>query len=231
MIKKLQESKSVKAIIFYIKASYNSLNMETNLAYMPQDNTYYDALARNSYYAMQSGGWQSGLKALWDTKIGLWSNALGYSLLETSIRSDSNHYYSWYGSAEKNWSGILFPNGQWWLREGEYGNDDTKQHTLEYKSDFKFDSIDIWKMSNNIKLGFALGYVGVQQDLLNCTVLARRFPEILTIGQTCGNDNLGLNLCSMLPVIGGDANAEQYASSVSIYRSGKADFNIFNYGI
>lgn len=219
---------------YYLKANYNpteSFTLEATLAYMPQDNTYFNPLARNSYYAMQSGGVQSGLKALWDTDLGLWTNTLSYSWLENSRRSDANYFYQWRRSAEKNWGGTSnAATGVGIVFEGGYGDIDQRQHTLNYKSDMQFEPLSFWRIENTFRVGAEFSYQDVARNRLNDLTAVQGNPQLLTGSQTCGVDSLGLDLCSMSPVFGQNSSVGQYANQIYIWKAGNFGFNLFSYG-
>lgn len=142
---------------YYIKAHYNpteNFTLEANLGYIPQFNTYYNNSMKDSFYTMKNGGWQAGIKGLYNTKVWLWTNTLGYSRLENSRVSDKNYVFSWYASDEKNWA-INSANR---AAEGGYGDNDQIQDTLNYKSDISFDPIDVWQTRHTFHIGAELNY-------------------------------------------------------------------------
>ena len=71
----------------------DDFNLEYNLAYMPSTNTYCNADTLDGCYKQIQGGWQTGLKALWNTDLGLWTNQLGYTRL-TNLQRGDNPYSS-----------------------------------------------------------------------------------------------------------------------------------------
>ncbi len=216
----------------YLKAHYNpleSLTLEANLAYMPQFNTYYNAVAKNSYYEMQSGGWQGGLKALWQTNAGLWSNQLGYSYLESSRKSDASYFMSWYASNEKNWA----INGANRASEGGYGDMNQIQNTLNYKSDFTLNSIMLGKFKHDLRFGGEINYQIISKERLN-DYIGFNNPVQVPNGTTCPNapDNLGLWSCSSgTPYNQTTWSNGQYFNRISIFReAGSVKFDNVAYG-
>ena len=219
----------------FIKANYNpteTLTLEASLAYMPQFNSYYNAAAKDSYYEMRSGGWQTGLKALWQAPVGLWTNTLGYSYLQNSRRSDANYFMSWYASSEKNWA----VNSANRASEGGYGDMDQLQHSLNYKSDFAFDTINLGKFKHDFHIGAEVGYQRLAKNRLN-DYYGFSNPMQIQAGQSCPDtpDNLGLWSCSnSAPLYGNQANWTngQYFNSISNYReAGKVEFDNVAYGV
>lgn len=181
---------------YYIKAHYNpteNFTLEANLGYMPQFNTYYNNLARDSYNTIQNGGYQAGVKALLDTKIGLWTNSLSYSLLQNSRRSDSNFYRWWYYSAgDKNWT-IPTNTNTGYVYEGGYGDIDQLQNTLNYKSDMTFEPLELWKTAHTFRVGGELIYQDVSQHRLDNTYSSNGAPQGFTQNiSNCRIDNFGL---------------------------------------
>ena len=225
----------------FVKAHYNptdNLTLEANLAYIPQFNSYYNAVAKNSYYEMRSGGWQSGLKALWQAPLGLWSNTLGYSYLQNSRKSEADYFMSWYASSEKNWA-INSANR---ANEGGYGDMDQLQHSLNYKSDFAFDTINLGKFKHDLRVGAEIIYQSLAKNRLN-DYIGFNNPVPIKAGQNCPNtpDNLGLWSCSNAKPTSKpsgtawndyDTSQGQYFNSISIYReAGKVEFDNIAYGV
>ncbi len=218
---------------YYLKAHYNpteSFTLEANIGYIPQFNTYYNNVAKNSYYTMQSGGWQAGLKALWDTSLGLWTNNLGYSRLQNSRRSDASYFFSWYASSEKNWA----INSAGRAGEGGYGDNDQLQNTLTYKSDMAFEPLDIWKTSHTFRIGGELSYQSLANNRL--TDYYGFSNPVNTNNMNCpvGADNLGLYACSNAsPITTAQSSwSGQYFNAVNLYLpKGTLELNTFSYGI
>ena len=197
---------------YYAKVFYNpseNLALEANLAYMPQFNTYFNSAMRDSFYAMESGGWQAGLKAVWGSKVGVLTNQLGYSFMEHSRASDSNVYRGWYYSEDKNWA----MNSSNVAMEGGYGNMDELQHSLNYKVDMTFEPLKFWRMSHIFRTGLDFTYQYIDKERLN--PYYRLTPWGYYIGNnqnasiknlnggSCGVDSLGLDSCSTGNVLGG----------------------------
>lgn len=216
---------------YYIKAHYNptdTFNLEASLAYIPQYNTYFMNNARNSYYDIQSGGWQAGLKAMLDTKIGLWTNTLGYSRLDNSRRSDANVFASWYYSNDKNWSTTNADTGR--AIEGGYGDLYQVQNTLNYKSDMQFSVLSLWRMHHIFRTGLELNYQDISRDRQEATYV---FGNPVQLIGSCGVDSLGLDSCSSVGGMGGSRLdwTGQYFNSVTRHNAGAFGLQNFAYGI
>ena len=222
----------------YLKAHYNpleSLTLEASLAYMPQFNTYYNAVAKNSYYEMQSGGWQGGLKALWQTNAGLWNNQLGYSYLEYSRKSEASYFMSWYASDDKNWA----INGANRASEGGYGDMNQIQNTLNYKSDFTLDTIAVGGFKHDLRFGGEINYQILSKERLN-DYIGFNNPLPTTTACPSGADSLGFYTCSNgKPYTkpsgtawnNYDSAVGQYFGGISIYRqAGSIKFDNVAYG-
>ena len=127
---------------YFLKVFYSPLenfDIEAYLSYMPMANTYFGVNAPESYYDMESGGLQTGLKTLLNTKLGLFTNTFGYSYLENSRNSEANyHKFTATGYA-----------GQW-------GSLDQNQYTTSYKGDFAFVPLESGILTQNFKLGLDL---------------------------------------------------------------------------
>ena len=197
---------------YYLKAFYTpkeNLSFEANIAYMPQNNTYFSNSMRDSYYSMKSGGWQVGLKAVYGSKAGILTNQLGYSFMEHSRVSDSNVWRGWYHSEDKNWA----LNSANVAMEGGYGNMDELQHSLNYKADMQFEAVRFWRMSHNFLTGLDLVYQFINKERLNpyyrltpwgYYIGNQSNPSIKNLnGGSCGIDSLGLDSCSSGKVLSG----------------------------
>ncbi|TLD80992.1 TonB-dependent receptor [Helicobacter sp. MIT 05-5293] len=217
---------------YYIKAHYNpteSFTLEANLGYIPQFNTYYNNTMKDSFYTMQSGGWQAGLKGLWDTKVGLWTNTLGYSRLENSRRSDKSYVFSWYASDEKNWA-INSANR---AAEGGYGDNDQIQDTLNYKSDMSFEPLDIWLTRHTFRVGAELNYQKLTNNRLTEYFGFNNPVNTNNVNCPNGADNLGLYGCSNVKpnTTTQSSWSGQYFNAVAIYLPvSKVSFNNLSYG-
>lgn len=187
---------------YYLKAHYDFsdyITMEANIGYAPQYNTYYNDAAANSYYAMESGGWQGGAKVMWQTPIGLWTNSFGYSKLENSRRSDANYFYQWFRSVDKNFGGTRML-----VFEGGWGNVDQLQNKAELKSEFESNPISFSIMTNTIRFGVGLDSFQIVRDYLNDVHWFQGNPTPMTATQHCGTDSLGFSgTCSESPLLNG----------------------------
>lgn len=219
----------------YLKSHYNpseNLTLEASLAYMPQFNSYYNAVAKNSYYEMKSGGIQAGLKSIYNVDYGLWSSKINFSQLTHSRKSEANYFMSWFASSDKNWA-INSGNK---VNEGGYGDMETLQNTLNIKSDFAFNEINLGVFKHNILVGVELTYADISKNRLNDYVGFSN-PVKIENSDTCPNtpDNLGLISCSSAAPLYGTQTSwsnGQYFNKISIFReAGKIGFNNVAYGI
>ncbi|WP_258864413.1 Plug domain-containing protein [Helicobacter sp. MIT 01-3238] len=227
---------------FYTKMNYDiteNLTLEAYLGYMPQTNTYFTNNAKDSFYQMDSGGIQSGLKASLQTPIGFWLNSLGYTRIENSRRSDKNYYISWYGSSIHNWAYTNATTGNSGRAiEGGYGDLDTLQDTLTLKSDFTFNPLSWGIFDNVFRIGTEINYQKVQRNRLEDVYFTSGLPRN-TNGSTCYKDQFGIgqDFCSV-----GDtfttgttqANAKwsgQYFNALQVYQAGKTSLDSVSYGV
>lgn len=214
---------------YYIKTTYNpseKLTLEASLAYMPQDNTYYNAVAKDSFYRMQSGGVQSGLKALYDSTLGLWSNTLSYSFMQNSRKSDKNYFMSWrYAVGDKDWASA---SARGVASEGGYGDMDQLQNTLNYKSELALESYEWWKSSNRFRIGLEASYTNALRNRLN-SYYAFSQPQNLN-GATCGTDSLfDFSTCSEATTSNGWKG--QYFNKFSESKPTEIKIDNFAYGL
>ncbi|WP_158655436.1 TonB-dependent receptor plug domain-containing protein [Helicobacter marmotae] len=235
----LNDTKEQKRISdnYYLKAHYNpteNFTLEANLGYMPQFNTYYNNLARDSFNTIQSGGTQAGLKAIWEGNEATWTNTLGYSRLENSRKSESNFYRWWYAnSVDKNWVVPTTQTG--YIYEGGYGDIEQLQNTLNFKSDLKFESIDIWRTAHTFRLGAEINYQNIKQNRLGNTYSANGAPQRLASSASitnCTLDSFGLDTCSLVPFTQGSTTYNgQYMNGLVVYSGGEVKLDSTSYGI
>ena len=215
---------------YYIKTHYNpseKLTLEASLAYMPQDNTYYNSVAKHSFYSMKSGGIQSGLKAIYDSNIGLWSNTLSYSFMQNSRESEKNYFMSWYYSqGDKDWAGTNSRSPR--ASEGGYGDMEQIQNTLNYKSNMNFESLELWKTQNIFHIGFEANYTYAYRNRKN-PYYAFGNPVNLS-GKACSPDSMfDFATCSTTQT--SNKWQGQYFNKVTESKSGEIALDNLAYGI
>ena len=215
---------------YYIKTNYNpseNLTLEASLAYMPQDNTYYNSVAKHSFYSMKSGGIQSGLKAIYDSNIGLWSNTLSYSFMQNSRESEKNYFMSWYYSqGDKDWAGTNSRSPR--ASEGGFGDMEQIQNTLNYKSNMNFESWDLWKTQNIFHIGFEANYTYAYRNRKN-PYYAFGNPVNLS-GKACSPDSMfDFATCSTTQT--SNKWQGQYFNKVTESKSGEIALDNLAYGI
>lgn len=230
---------------YYIKAHYNpneNLTIEANLAYMPQANTYFRPSVKGSFFDLQSGGVQSGVKLLYQTGIGLLTSSLGYAFMESSRYAESNSWATWrYSEGDKNW---VFNPARPLLNEGGFGDMKQNSHTLTFKSDFAFEPLELARTTHNFKIGGEAGFASVLRERVNgyYVFAGYRIGGLGTDyikdldGVSCPKDSLGLNACSEASTNYGGANYNevwngQYMTQVRAHAPGKNVFNTLSYGI
>ncbi len=151
---------------YYLKMIYNissDFSLEANLGYMPQFNTYFSAIAKDSFYTYESGGYQSGLKGIWENKMGVWTNALSYSFLEHSRNGKKNYFLNWrYSVGDKNWAS----NRAGLLIEGSPADVNQVQHTANYKSNMQFKAVEFLNLEHKFNLGTEFGYQYVAREIM-----------------------------------------------------------------
>ena len=227
---------------FYAKMNYDiteNLTLEAYLGYMPQTNTYFTNNAKDSFYQMDSGGIQSGLKASLQTPIGFWLNSLGYTRMENSRRSDKNYYISWYGSSIHNWAYTNATTGNSGKAiEGGYGDLDTLQDTLTLKSDFTFNPLSWGIFDNVFRIGTEINYQKVQRNRLEDVYFTSVSPQN-TNGNTCYKDQFGIgqDFCSVGDTFTTGTNqanaiwSGQYFNALQVYQAGKTSLDSVSYGV
>lgn len=225
---------------YYLKAIYkagDAFSLEANLGYMPQFNTYFNAIAKDSFYTMQNGGWQAGLKGLWETKLGLWSNQLGYSLLQNSRKSDKNYFLTWRHSAgDKNWAAT----SSGYSMEGGVSSVEQKQQGLNYKSDMQFERVEAFGLGHKFRVGGEIGHQNVNREIVddyyyNTFVAGVGYTADLN-GAACGGFELfGVALCSAAATTQTGASAilsarnGQYIKALNVIKKSLNEFSVLNY--
>lgn len=205
-----RESKEQKRVSdnYYMKLFYNpleSLNIEYNLSFMPQDNSYFTPNMRNSGYTMRQGGIQSGLKISWQNDFGLWTNQISYSHLENSRRSDANYYTRINGG------------------EGQYGSVNQIQHNASFKSDFLFNPLDFGRFEHNFRAGLEAIYQKAIRDRIEDSHMYIYAGNPVNL-----NGNSWNGLSDSFGFI--SANATQYYNTMGIIKAGKTQFGTATYG-
>ena len=215
---------------YYIKANYAptaNLSIEASVAYMPQYNTFFRPSVKDSYFDLKSGGIQSGIKALYQAGIGLWTTSLGYNFMESSRRSDSNYWASWkYSANDKNWaynSASANPR----VSQGGFGNMDQTSHSLTLKSNFAFEPLQLSFTRHIFNIGLESGYQLATRDRINGYYYFLSSANLN--GAACGTDSLGLNSCSTATTY--DNWQGQYFNSVRAYSPGRNSFSTLSYGL
>ncbi|RDU52588.1 TonB-dependent receptor [Helicobacter sp. MIT 00-7814] len=195
---------------YLIKLHYNPterFTLEANLTYAPQDNTYFTPNFKNSRYRMRSGGLQGGLKALYNSDLGLWTTSLGYSRLENSRRSDVNYYTMLNGA------------------EGQFGSVDQIQNNLTLKSDMQFNPIEALAVMHAFRVGAEAIYQDATRDRIEDShmyIYGNGLTNIPT-GQSWNGlpDSFGFI----------SANATQYYQRMGVIKAGKTSFSTTTYGL
>lgn len=222
---------------YYLKAFYNvtsDFSLEANLGYMPQFNTYFNGIAKDSFYTMQTGGYQAGLKGLWETGLGLWTNQLGYSLLQNSRQSDKNYFLTWRHSAlDKNWVSTSVG----FAMEGGLSSVEQLQHSLNYKSDMQFDRIDFLGLEHKFRVGAEFSHQYVSKEILRDyyhNVFMRPDGYVANLnGAACtGIDLFGVPLCSTATTTAANNIAAlngQYIKALNVIKKSLTKLDVLSY--
>lgn len=222
---------------YYLKAFYNvtsDFSLEANLGYMPQFNTYFNGIAKDSFYTMQTGGYQAGLKGLWETGLGLWTNQLGYSLLQNSRQSDKNYFLTWRHSAlDKNWASTSVG----FAMEGGLSSVEQLQHSLNYKSDMQFDRIDFLGLEHKFRVGAEFSHQYVSKEILRDyyhNVFMRPDGYVANLnGAACtGIDLFGVPLCSTATTTAANNIAAlngQYIKALNVIKKSLTKLDVLSY--
>lgn len=221
---------------YYLKMIYNvssDFSLEANLGYMPQFDTYFSAIAKDSFRTYKSGGYQSGLKGIWENKMGVLTNALSYSFLENSRQSDKNYWLLWLHSPEdKNWASTNVGVAQ----EGGASNIDQVQHTANYKSNMQFKAVEFLNLEHKFNLGAEFGYQYVARKILKDYYYNNMYRQDIADleGKACGGiDLFGVPLCSTAttttnPTNNGKFNG-QYIKNLNVLKKSLTKLDVQTY--
>lgn len=188
---------------YFLKAYYNpsvNLNIEASVAYMPQYNSYFfSGGAYNADYVIESGGYQTGIKAMYQTPIGLSITSLGYAYQKSERSADSNYsYYAlWFVSDGANYS-RSDANAAAIYTAANYGNMRQSVHIPTFKEEFLFNPIPAWRSEHHFALGVEFSYQSAVRQRLNPYVQFANDNNIPVPSSTpCPNtpDNLGFIAC------------------------------------
>ena len=231
---------------YYIKLHYNpreNLTIEANFAYMPQANTYYRPNVKDSYFDLQSGGIQSGVKVIYQAPIGLFTTSLGYHFTQSSRDSQSNFWATWrYSEGDKNWAYSPSTTRRT-VSQGGFGDMEQTSHTLNFKSDFAFEALEFLGITHNFRVGGEAGFNSAMRNRANGYYIFANYrlngmsDYIANLnGSSCGVDSLGLTSCSEASTNYGGTNYNevwqgQYFTQVRAHAPGKNVFNTFSYGM
>ena len=216
---------------YYIKLFWEpskDFNLEYSLAYMPSTNTYFVADALDSRSKQIQGGWQTNLKTLWSTDLGLWTNQLGYTRL-TNLQRGDNPYSSLPLDGP---TGVSTNGSSEWLMEGGANDYDTTQDNFTFKSDFVFTPVEAWISTHTFRVGVDLDYqisdfnrleegkiylLSIVSSNRNGSNVAKDMPA----GQTCNPDGFGNMSC-------GD---DHYLPILGYFPKNRATVRTFNYSV
>ncbi|PAF42509.1 TonB-dependent receptor plug domain-containing protein [Helicobacter sp. 11S02596-1] len=219
---------------YFLKGVYKgveNLDLEASLTYAPQDNKYFVYHAKDSYYSIVSGGWQAALKANYHFTFAQLSNTLSYNDESNSRRSDKQYFKNWIPSPEKNW-------GAKQAIEGAWGNVDSIQRKLSYRSDMDFEKFELFHTHHGFSAGFLLDYTNAYYARPNESTNASRSNTPLKDGDSCAETDY----CSASPVdmniitpkknqATWKDNKGQYFNSIDVYQKGKINLDNFAYGL
>ena len=216
---------------YYIKLFWkpsDDFNLEYNLAYMPSTNTYYSANYINSLRQQIQGGWQTGLKALWNTDLGLWTNQFGYTRLTNLQRGDNP-----YSSLPLDGPTGVSANGySEWLMEGGANDYDTTQDNFTYKSDFVFTPVQAWISTHTFRVGLDLDFQISDFNrleegkiyllsIVGSNRVGNNVAKDMPAGETCNPDSFGNMSC-------GD---DHYLPILGYFPKNRATVKTFNYSV
>lgn len=227
--KEVQKNQHRNISNYFIKATYDgieNLDLSFSLTYEPQNNQYFIKNAKDSDFSILSGGLMGILKANYNFKFLTFSNTLSYSDLRNSKKSQESYFKGWKYSEAKNWGTIGKGSS-----EGGFGNMESVQRKMQYKSDLKFEEFEIFKTHHLISTGLVLDVLNSYYQRLEDTFVASSLSPIKTAG-VCSEEQY----CSNSPVEGEKSaiwkgNAGQYFKWLNVYKAGKISLDNFSYGI
>jgi hypothetical protein len=149
---------------YFVKAVWkpiSRLDLESSIAYAPEENTYWRGNIANSAFENRSGGLQFNLKASYDGDLVKLEQNLGYGKLELSKRSDSDDYYAWRRSTSKFWGTTAASS-----LEGGYGDIDQTQDTWQYRLNADWQAFSLLGSNHRLQSGMEISRQSVRYERL-----------------------------------------------------------------
>ncbi|SMB23120.1 TonB dependent outermembrane receptor [Sterolibacterium denitrificans] len=142
---------------YFVKAFWkpaDRLEIESSLAYAPENNIYWRSNSANSSFETQSGGTQLNLKARWDGDLAKVEHNLSYGKLEQSRDSAYDDWFTWRKSTTKDWG--IGNTATTSSNEGGYGDVDQAQKTLSYRINADWKSFSLLGATHRLQTGLEL---------------------------------------------------------------------------
>lgn len=193
----------------FLKTHYQATDetlLETQYAFMPQFNRYFDSEAKDSDTTIKTGGHQIGAKALSSNALGFFTAQGAVNFFEESRRSKKAIQKRWEYSATKNWGNST---GSSW--EGGYGDEDMKQNELDLKFTQSITPYMNENFENLIHFGAEFGYTKAFFHRLKDSYTA------LTADNTLVKNDCIDEFCYFNPA----TNEGQYFMMLHKYKAGK----------
>lgn len=220
---------------YFLKAYWtprNDFSLEGSITYAPQKNTFFRSATKNSFWTLDSGGLDIGLKAEYDSSVGKWTNQLQYSDLDSTRQFDSNIYTTWRAAGGKNWA-YSATSANPTTAEGGFGLMEQTQRTIGFRTQMDFAP---WKWKNtthNFSTGLEFENQKITRARSDYWQLSYNNTANLN-GQACGMDSFGLNSCDSSPLlnpVSGQMWDGQYFTKIYRDKARKWDFTSVNFGL
>lgn len=202
---------------------------ESTLVYAPTDNRYFIQDARNSDYALKSGGLNLGGKITSRLDALELTQQLSYSETRQSRRSDADYYRSWRWSADKNWGDPLASNAN--SLEGSWGDVDQNLRTLQYKMKAALEPVVWGESRHRFQAGLDLRGQDASYARLSDTwqyLTATNLPSSGAISRCQREDGtVDTEACSATPSL--NRTVGQYFTRLQHYKNGAFDVSAQSY--
>lgn len=192
------------------------LEIGASVTYAPTDERYFIINAKNGFYDLKQGGPVASVRVNWQRGAWTWRNALSFSQLDSSRRSQVDYWKSWARSAQMDW-GVTELSA-----EGSWGNIDQSDRSIGYKLSLEREALHWGRGEHRLQYGMEYRDRKAEYHRLN-----DHYSWLSPLATTTCTDRSGVvdvDGCSLSPVAataGGLVKGRgQYFSRRNIYREG-----------
>jgi len=215
-LKRTQVRESTAATLAADWNNGEGLQLRANVSYSPTDDAYFIPNTRNSGFNLKSGGPVVSLRADYDTGTWSFSNALTYSDLESSRRSDYDYYKTWAPSEDMNWGVSTYS------QEGSWGSVDQRDRKIGYRFSASRERFQWGATEHHLTFGAGVQRRNADYERLNDQYVYQTPRTATSCMLTTGVEDT--DSCSLSPVFTRTsavaAGTGQYFSKLVLYHAG-----------